>query len=584
MTKTSITFLFILYILIAACTPEVPSDSEGTRLLSENSIKNLYINPEFTVLAMRQDDKAAVTIAIKSANTKDYVISDQKYILDRNVEDLSRLSSFAVRTKSGYSVSVALEGSKNSSFYHLSFSPEGHLLDNVKTDDSKVNYTGMSTVMYNGSFLRSNIVNGKIIIEQLRQNKWGSLYETDIEASVTGLAVHDNKLYLAVLHNSIASEYVLENTGFIKSISTKTQKTPVVDIAGIYPAANSIIIYSDSSDADISEYTYSADTDSFLAEFVYLKNKDNMYYHGNGWFIKNSTDIGLNNFPIRKTGISEPNIVKKPDGSFFFIYEGIEKGRVWKTGALASEDGISFRDTAISLINDYQDINTSESSFYEAGLEYHKDTYYLACAELLMKNNRRLPEQLVLYLSDNGSHFHKADIPPITLQDLYEKTGKPHDRIGEPSLLFRDGVLKMWFIGREKEPRRRVIYYAELKKDHWDIYEKPVLFPTEEWESYHTGCPDVTFTEGRYYMLYRGDIGYKGIGEAVSEDGINWQKSTRNPVIPNNSRKWKYGLLSSAMVGEPAILLDHDRIRLWAGIRTTGIKWEIYYFEKPKLF
>lgn len=77
------------------------------------------------------------------------------------------------------------------------------------------------------------------------------------------------------------------------------------------------------------------------------------------------------------------------------------------------------------------------------------------------------------------------------------------------------------------------------------------------WESYAIYNPSVLYdptdTGKEYKLLYEAagwgqSQGFK-IGYAYSSDGLNWTKSTSNPVLPNTSATWK-----SAWTGNPCLI------------------------------
>lgn len=55
---------------------------------------------------------------------------------------------------------------------------------------------------------------------------------------------------------------------------------------------------------------------------------------------------------------------------------------------------------------------------------------------------------------------------------------------------------------------------------------------TDTWDSSYVYPATVIYANGKYHMWYSGGqtASHQGIGYAESDDGINWTKSTNNPI------------------------------------------------------
>ncbi len=143
--------------------------------------------------------------------------------------------------------------------------------------------------------------------------------------------------------------------------------------------------------------------------------------------------------------------------------------------------------------------------------------------------------------------------------------------VADPMLLFYEGKFHLWFVGRATQNADWSIGYASsLDGIDWEVYSSPVLVPegVGTWEGTSIGSPSVIVKDGHFEMYYHG--GWPGkIGLATSDDGIHWEKSSRNPVLtPNPGIKWmSYNLFY------PSIIYNGESYQMWfAG--TSGVNWQ----------
>ena len=96
------------------------------------------------------------------------------------------------------------------------------------------------------------------------------------------------------------------------------------------------------------------------------------------------------------------------------------------------------------------------------------------------------------------------------------------------TLLKEGDLYKMWFSWRTK----RSMGYTESRDGiHWSE-PKAVLSPTESgWEEL-INRSSVVKKDGKYFMWFTGQTRtHSRIGLAVSEDGINWTRVQKDPVL-----------------------------------------------------
>lgn len=136
----------------------------------------------------------------------------------------------------------------------------------------------------------------------------------------------------------------------------------------------------------------------------------------------------------------------------------------------------------------------------------------------------------------DGVHFSE---PKVVLSAL-PKSDWEGDEINRPSVLYVDGIYKMWYSGQMMpylEGGTSHIGYAESTDGiHWNrVQATPVLSPEMSWEETSIMCPDVHYDAEKkcYKMWYSAGCNHEpnAIGYAESPDGIHWKKYENNPIF-----------------------------------------------------
>jgi predicted GH43/DUF377 family glycosyl hydrolase len=167
-------------------------------------------------------------------------------------------------------------------------------------------------------------------------------------------------------------------------------------------------------------------------------------------------------------------------------------------------------------------------------------------------------------------------------------SGKPYDikGIAEPIVIKTNGVYKMWHSTASEEGRSYIGYATSSDGISWKHYPTPVLSPggSDAWDSLNVGPGPVMIINGTYLMYYFGfreKYGTWNIGIATSSDGINWEKYPEpiisggdgwdNKIAASNIQKIgsKYYLYYTGK----SWLYDH---KIGLAISDDGINWEKY--------
>ena len=147
--------------------------------------------------------------------------------------------------------------------------------------------------------------------------------------------------------------------------------------------------------------------------------------------------------------------------------------------------------------------------------------------------------------------------------------------VSDPHVLDHNDTLRMWYTGvgwlsvLDTTVHQRIGYAWSLDGINWNQYSNnPVLDKTDgSWDDLgvetSTVIVDSTANPNeRYKMWYAGQNSVSGIydiGYAYSPDGLNWTKSSVNPVLQvGASNSWENAYLEG-----PSVLLHNDTLRMW---------------------
>ncbi len=127
------------------------------------------------------------------------------------------------------------------------------------------------------------------------------------------------------------------------------------------------------------------------------------------------------------------------------------------------------------------------------------------------------------------------------------------DDINRPIVVRREDGYHMWYTGQAKEMSR--IGYAKSQDGrNWVRQSKtPVLQPSASWEKVAVMCPHVLWDDSArlWKMWYSAGEQYEpnAIGYATSRDALRWEKASANPVlVPNSRHAWERQRVAAAQI------------------------------------
>lgn len=155
---------------------------------------------------------------------------------------------------------------------------------------------------------------------------------------------------------------------------------------------------------------------------------------------------------------------------------------------------------------------------------------------------------------------------------------------GEVSIIFDEGIYKMWYSGYTGVGLQYQIGYATSPDGiNWTKYaNNPVLSPTSStWDSSAVFQPYVIKNGSTYHMWYSGkSSSHWKLGYATSSDGIQWTKHPSNPVL-DKTQSWEN--VGGDGLGNPTVLYDGTLFHMWYhvsgigyAVSTNGINWTKY--------
>lgn len=110
--------------------------------------------------------------------------------------------------------------------------------------------------------------------------------------------------------------------------------------------------------------------------------------------------------------------------------------------------------------------------------------------------------------------------------------------IGQPTVLFEEGTIKMWYAGVGADMKARLCYATSTDGINWTKHGIVMdVGSEEEWDRGWIDTPEVLKVPGGYYLSYYGDTIQQSsaisssMGAAFSIDGVEWTKYEENPVF-----------------------------------------------------
>lgn len=249
--------------------------------------------------------------------------------------------------------------------------------------------------------------------------------------------------------------------------------------------------------------------------------------------------------------VLNPSLVKTPSG-YLNLYSGYD-GKTWHTGLATSSDGLAWTRQGKVLSpqlpweGDY--IAANGAALYRGGELLY---WYQA---------NRTPPRIGLARSKDGRAWTREAQPVL---DPGPRMSWDERGVADPYVVDIEGTLYMYYLGEDRARRQRIGLARSRDGVRWEkLRSGPVLELGEYGAFDETGLgePAVWSQHGSYWMLYtaRDRNEYRRIGLARSQEGVNWQRYSTQPVI-SGWAPW-----NDKVVCDPHVEVENGRVRVWLG-------------------
>lgn len=273
-----------------------------------------------------------------------------------------------------------------------------------------------------------------------------------------------------------------------------------------------------------------------------------------------------------------------------------------RMGYAWSLNGINWNEYAN---NPVLDISADTSQFDSDGIETPcviKDTlapasqrYKLWYAGRRTKCSTTLDHKFGYAYSPDGRNWTKYSGNPILVTG--NSSNWYNSFISNPSVIQEGTTYKMWFSAPDAyannqptDGKGNIAYAVSPDGINWTVHPNPVIVAGSQmnWDTVVAAEPNVLKIGNTYHMFYSvlntWSVEHFQMGYASSSDGINWIKSTQNPVLKiGGPGKWdRYWASHAAVIYDPL----SSKFKMWYTGRDTatisslnGYYWDIGYAE-----
>jgi len=261
------------------------------------------------------------------------------------------------------------------------------------------------------------------------------------------------------------------------------------------------------------------------------------------------------------------------DGDLFRSWFSAYDGSDWRLGAARSPDGLAWRlehEGAVVRYWPWVAMDHGESG------EWDDDGLWSTSAVDDGTGSLR-----VFHAGYDGSHWRIGLAeswdgtalernPASPVLDLGQSGTFDDYHVYDPTVLYDGASYHMWYGGRPSSSGTiRIGYAGSTDAVTWTRVDTSAVVDVTggDWDDTHVFGPSVVAVDSGYLMAYQGHTGsqYK-LGLAFSSDGVNWTKSSLNPLPMGASGEW-----DDYHNRTPALYWDGVDLTLWyAGCPSSG--------------
>ncbi len=187
--------------------------------------------------------------------------------------------------------------------------------------------------------------------------------------------------------------------------------------------------------------------------------------------------------------------------------------------------------------------------------------------------------------SVDGTHFARNKTNPI-----FSPTGDWNcGRAIDAEVIFFNNQYFLYFATRTPDYQIQIQGVAtapastDFSKTDWtQACDKPILKPAYPWEGKCVEGASVVQKGDKLFMFYAGAYNNEPqqVGIAQSSDGINWERLSNKPFLPNGDKgTWNY-----SESGHPHIFKDPDNERTWLFFQGNNEPGRTWYISNVEVF
>lgn len=250
--------------------------------------------------------------------------------------------------------------------------------------------------------------------------------------------------------------------------------------------------------------------------------------------------------------VLNPSVVRF-EGQYFNLYSGYD-GRVWRTGAAISSDGLHWRKQGRVLSPsgwEGSGIAANGSAVVEGG----------GGGEILYWYQAGDPVRIALARSSDGRTWRKYPGPVVGTGPLgsFDERG-----VADPYVIRAGGRFYLFYLGMDRARRQRLGVARSSDGVRWEkLRSNPVLElgGPGAFDEMGLGEPAVWPSAGFYWMLYTGRdrADRRRMGLAKSSDGVHWEREPNFPPLAG-MEAW-----DREVICDPTVEIDEQEIRVWFG-------------------
>lgn len=255
--------------------------------------------------------------------------------------------------------------------------------------------------------------------------------------------------------------------------------------------------------------------------------------------------------------IANETIIRVKDEYLMFL-DG-KTGPVERIGvahaSVSSFDGISWEEYSGNPVLDIGPGGYDHSSVLDPSVLWFQDNLWMYYTGL-----GGPPDRICLALSKDGYNWSKNENNPIL-------NGRC------PHVVLRDETLYMFYLVYNEDGGYDVRLATSKDGVNFERHSKKPILPRDQegsWDWFSVVTTRIFEEDGLYQMLYAGDSKRvdepRGFGLALSEDLVNWEKFSGNPIfLPGTVGSW-----DSEAIWCPWVMKHGQEYWMWyCGSRTT---------------